>query len=227
MTVCFIVREDCTDQGVKHNETMNKRNKITTETRSERPTMVCTGTAFFISEHLLLTAGHTVGAKGTKVYGVEPGFEAQEINAYDVLKGINLEACRYTFEVVDRIFEQSQSDYLDLAILKIDSVHFPRPVSVDFMIQATEGTPVDVIGYPSNYNEHWIKGNHDQVTNVAVAFRDVLDLLPKWRVVASTGEIISVDENNIRYRLSTAPGMSGAVVLYAGKAIGTIEHQCG
>jgi V8-like Glu-specific endopeptidase len=207
----------------KDNDTNTQGN--TTGIVSEQPQkpVLCTGTAILISESLLLTAGHAVGGKGSKVYALPPGFEASLIDASSVWEGKNLDASRYTFEVVDRIFQPSGSDYIDLAVLKIDSVRFPHPVSLGYTGKPRQGKPIDVIGYPSNYSEKWIKNAHRQITDVQSSFQDVLGLLPKWRVVTSTGEIVSVDKNNIRYKVSTTPGMSGGAVLYEGKVIGTTE----
>src|SRR2546430_3378701 len=186
--------------------------------------MLCTGTAILIGKSLLLTAGHAVSGKGCRVYALPPGFEAPVIDSSSVWEGNNLEQSpRYTFEVVDRIFEASGSDYIDLAVLKIDSVCFPHPVTLDYTVKPHQGTPIDVIGYPSNYNEKWIKKAHEQIKDVQSSFQDVLGLLPKWRVVTSTGKVISVGKNNIRYNLSTTPGMSGGAVFFYGKGFGSDE----
>jgi V8-like Glu-specific endopeptidase len=213
------------DPHSKDNDTIMEGNTMGTVTcQQSHNTILSTGTAVLISKSLLLTAGHAVGKKGCKVYALPPGFEASLIDASSVWEGKNLPVCRYTFEVFDRIFQRIGSDYIDLAVLKIDSVGFPHPVSLGYNIKPRQGKPIDVIGYPSNYNEKWIKEAHGQITDVQSSFQDVLGLLPKWRVVTSTGEIISVDKNNIRYKLSTTPGMSGGAVLYEGKVIGTTEE---
>jgi hypothetical protein len=210
--------------GSRDNETRDTEGNASGIITSERPRIppLATGTAILISESLLLTAGHAVCGKGGEVYALSPGFEASLIDAASVWEGKNLDASRYTFEVIDRIFEPSASgsEYTDLAILKIDKVRFPHPVTLDFNIKPRQGKPIDVIGYPSNYDEKWIKKAHTQIMDVQSSFQDVLGLLPKWRVVISTGEIITVDKINIRYKLSTTPGMSGGAVVYEGKVIG-------
>jgi V8-like Glu-specific endopeptidase len=220
------VSEHHPDLHPKDSDTNTEGNTtgIITCEQPQKP-ILCTGTAILISKSFLLTAGHAVGGKGCKVYALPPGFEASLIDASSVWEGKNLDASRYTFEVVDRIFQRSGPDYIDLAVLKIDSVCFPHPVSLGYNVKPRQGKPIDVIGYPSNYNEKWIKKAHGQITDVQSSFQDVLGLLPKWKVVISTGEIISVDKNNIRYKLSTTPGMSGGAVLYEGKVIGTTQDK--
>lgn len=225
--VFYIVSEHQMDgPGPKDNKPRDTEGNTTGIITSERPRIppLATGTAILISESLLLTAGHVVCGKGGEVYALSPGFEAPVIDAASVWEGKNLDASRYTFEVIDRIFEPSSSgsEYIDLAILKIDKVRFPHPVTLDFNVKPRQGKPVDVIGYPSNYDEKWIKKAHAQITDVKSSFKDVLEFLPKWRVVTSTGEIISVDKINIRYKLSTTPGMSGGAVVYEGKVIGIL-----
>lgn len=219
--VFYIVSKHPADAHSKDDTGVTEGN--TTEIIAREPPqkpVLCTGTAILISESLLLTAGHAVNGKGCKVYALPPGFEASLIDASSLWEGKNLDVSRYTFEVVDRIFQPSGSDYIDLAVLKINSVCFPHPVTLDYNVKPRPGNPIDVIGYPSNYNEKWIKKAHAQISDVQSSFQDVLGLLPKWRVVTSTGEIISVDKNNIRYKLSTTPGMSGGAVLYEGNVIG-------
>ena len=85
-----------------------------------------------------------------------------------------------------------------------------------------KGVTVDLLGYPGRYDALYLK----RIQNCDVSVedeREVMELLPRWELIVSDGEVIDVGANTT-YKLSTIGGMSGGPVVMNGKAVGQFVH---
>ena len=158
-----------------------------------------------------------MGPKGSIVYGQPAGQDQVEMDPRKVWTG---HATRQGFKVLDKVHTKHGSSWLDIAILETtNDATFGYPVEIDFDVQLTLGDCVDTVGYPANYDELWIKEHHPTIPDASLAIQQAIIILPKWRLVVSSGNLISTG-NNPEYKLSTCGGMSGGPVVYKGKVIG-------
>ena len=106
----------------------------------------------------------------------------------------------------------------DIAILEVCGTYrAPKHLEVD-RTALSQNDFVDVIGYPGVYNESYVSSMHDKPVDGDI-LDDVMDLLPKSRLVITHGPVTSGGMMPT-YRLSTVRGMSGSPVMLTGKVVG-------
>lgn len=170
------------------------------------------GTAFFVSERIVLTAGHLLRHPNTKAIVVQlPGTTQAELYVEDLFSArsdtIECEVLENGYPNVDVCVLRAKDDYRASRYLTL------------MRTEISQGTALDVIGYPGDYTDRHIKKMHEGRIEGRQGVREVTDLFPKCELIVSHG---SADTGGHlpRYLLSTVPGMSGAPVLIDGKAIG-------
>ena len=109
----------------------------------------------------------------------------------------------------------------DLALLTVGTAcNGPRGIELSTQLPPP-GAVVDVIGYPGEPVQKWLKKKLGNINDLARTLETVNTLLPKMTLTISRGTINSCTVTNyITYNVSTVPGMSGSCLLYEGKVIG-------
>lgn len=184
------------------------------------PTPYQSGTAFFVSPTILLTAGHIVqDHKDTIVVEMPGTLEAE----YFPERLFQTSPRTGHTTVICKLLGTGYPD-ADISVLEVvgpfKSAHY---LSIEQHKFVTEADAVDVIGYPGMFTAKQVLHMHpseDLVDRHMV--RDVEALFPKRELVITHGSILF---GGIRpcYRLSTVVGMSGAPVVLNGKVVG--EHS--
>lgn len=180
------------------------------------------GTAFFIDQKHLITAGHNTFSKDgpIKLQIIKPGVSHVNYSKY-LNGGYDTIDCT----VVGSLYKQHGPAEKDIAILYAGSYS----VSVDHFVQLSNSVPqpgdyVDVIGYPGELNTAWMRRQDPQVNDIDESLKAVEKLLPKRTLTVTRGTVKSVGPT-VEYNLSTCPGMSGSCVLHKGKVIGIDPPQ--
>ena len=183
---------------------------------------VVSGTAFFVSATLLITAGHVAPKKGQLVLAERPGlFESEHPETLwerrDKLTTII--ECR----TVKTLYKgKKDKDGMDVSILDCSKSKYRATSWLQLnMTQPELEAKVDLIGYPSACNTWDLKKQY----KFDVTFDDlgeVQRMLPPGRLVVSHGEICKEGEY-VCYRLSSVKQMSGGPVIVNGKAVGRLN----
>jgi hypothetical protein len=173
------------------------------------------GTAFFISKHLLLTAGHnTIGVHGSiiDIRITAPGLA--QVYCWQVARGnIRTIKCK----VLGTIYKHDGDVSNDLAILDAGSYTATNYLSLSSTISPPNAT-VDVIGYPEDILHEWIRA-HEGLHSFRIRQEEAERLFQKGGLTVTRG-LTKVVGNTIRYNISSCPGMGGSCVLYKGSIIG-------
>ena len=193
-------------------ETTIRFNNGTTKTKS--------GTGFLVSEDLVLTAAHVV------VHG--SGTVMRIAITYEGLKIVDSDAARYDCELVEvmpRIYAENfdRHPMEDLAILRCLGHHSFLRLST---VTPSEGTDVQVIGYPGKIEKTWLKKRHgSEIIDLESAIKDARALLPRNKLNVTKGQITSIDHSSgcATHEASTVPGMSGGCLLYGDNVCGTLN----
>ena len=178
-------------------------------------TAAASATGFFISSRLLLTAGHFLEHgvdKSGAVFSNLPGIP-------QVGDPFHLIATNKSHKMALEIVEWDPA--MDIAILAVRGDYYSGP-NVDFSLTEdfTAGLVADVIGYPARYDKRWFQTQHGFAdSEVGAKFNQAMLMLPRGRLTVSSGIVEQTGTNPV-YRLSTAPGMSGAPVFHKGKVVG-------
>jgi V8-like Glu-specific endopeptidase len=173
------------------------------------------GTAFFVSDNLLITAGHnTVGVNGpiNRLAITYPGID--QIHPWHVSQK---EVPTINCKVVASIYKKNGPPSKDIAILDAGSFCAAKYVQLSSFIPPPK-TAVYVIGYPGDIKRGWVE-TQVGLNNLEEAHENATQLFPKGRLTVSCGEVVTTG-NIIEYAVSTCPGMSGACVVYNGMVIG-------
>jgi len=172
------------------------------------------GTAFFVSPTILITAAHIVPDGNRKIRAQHPGSTKAPLDPAQFIKSRSVNSFECTFKA-------SGTPNVDIAILEVRgtfrATHYLKPS--DFPLEKDD--LIDVVGYPGMYTEIYVTHNHHIPDLDADTVCDIFSLLPKFKLVISCGLVISGGIMP-RYRLSTVPGMSGAPVIRHGEAVGTV-----
>jgi hypothetical protein len=182
------------------------------------------GTGFYISGNLILTAAHVVKMMHpAHIWAGAPG-EANVI--YDTRRFLNEQCavkhrCKIVLDMSTGIHEA------DIAILQTDLVS--PSVTLDFTTPLDNGHAVDIIGYPSGYNALWLEKRHPDIQgDKNSAYVKALTLLPQNHLMVSAGIIVDDDDGtnpyNPSYKVTTAPGMSGGLVCIDGRVVGMLPN---
>jgi hypothetical protein len=173
------------------------------------------GTAFFVSENLLITAGHnTVGVNGpiSRIAITYPGID--QVHPWHVSQR---EVLTINCKVVATIYKRDGPTSKDIAILDAGSFCAPTYVPLSSSIP-TPKTAVYVIGYPGDITRGWIEAQVG-LRNLEDAHENATQLFPKGRLTVSCGEVMTAG-STIEYVASTCPGFSGVCVISNGMVIG-------
>jgi len=173
------------------------------------------GTAFFVSERHLLTAGHNTVGPGGKRYNIRithPGIE--RLNAWQVLhQKIPTINCK----VVGTPYDGKGRVSKDIAMLETDSF-----VAANYLRPSPTLPPlhmvVTIIGYPDEIKREWLE-TQKELSDVGRAKTESARLFKSGSLTASQGTIESTGDL-LSYHISTCPGMGGGCVLYKGSIIG-------
>jgi V8-like Glu-specific endopeptidase len=173
------------------------------------------GTAFFVSETRLLTAGHNIAGVNDRVTRISislPG--VPNVVATDMsLRKIPLVECK----VIGTMYRHDQQYSKDIAILDSGSFRNPDYVSLSAIIPPKEAV-VDVIGYPGKIRQEWIQAQWG-LKDITKGQQDAKKLLPAGSLLVTRGTVEDSEEI-MSYHISTCPGMGGSCVLYQGSVIG-------
>ena len=186
------------------------------------------GTAIWISESRLITAGHVVtGTRGAilrvrvslpGVSHVDPGHLAKkQIHSIECTPIKN-------FYKRNRAI-QDPPNPRDIAILDAGSYKAPSGrylSSIAGSIIPPPKSTIDVVGYPGYIKPDWIDA-HEGLNDSNKGQRDAESLLPRGHLTVTRGVAHESIGSVFRYNISTCPGMSGGCVLFNGKVIG--EHS--
>lgn len=175
------------------------------------------GTAFFISKHLLLTAGHNItGVHGSiiDIRITRPGLT--QVHSWQVARG-NVKTIKC--KVLGTIYKRDGEVSNDLAILDAGSYTATDYLSLSSIIPPTNAT-VDVIGYAGDILHEWIRA-HEGLQAVKTRQEEAECLFQKGSLTVTRGITKSVG-NIITYNISSCPGMGGSCVLYKGSIIGQV-----
>jgi hypothetical protein len=174
------------------------------------------GTAFFVSENLLLTAGHnTLGVHGvsSQIRITTPGLDLVQpwqVNQRKVPTII----CK----IAGTIYRRNGPSSNDIAILDSGTYRNSSYLSLSSAVPQIK-SKVDVIGYPGYIKHEWIEA-HVGVNDFDRGQKEAEKLLPKGRLTVTRGTLEHVGPT-IPYKASTCPGMSGSCVLYKGAVVGS------
>ena len=191
---------------------------VVEELRPNRRPRYHLATAFFVSETLLLTAGHNYADFDntcTQWWITEPGIS--QIDVDDVGNGkIPLHPCT----LVESLYPRGGKYWRDIAIFRSDSYKSRQYAPLDSAIPPANAI-IDIIGCPAEISDEWI-GTHSKLQNTRKGRMDVEKALPKGSLVFTRGivEASFPTMSTTEYRLSTCPGMSGSCVLYDGLVVG-------
>lgn len=172
-------------------------------------------TAFFINRKHLLTAGHCLYKKDCilkRVQLVEPGIS--HVDSTNLAQGNYLSIL---CEVVCNLYDEKDSYESDIALLHTGSFGWPNHMELSIDLPP-KGATVDIIGYTAKLDADWMR-TQGKLQDIDENLAAVEKLLPKRTLSISRG-MVEEAGNIVSYNLSTVPGMSGACVVYKGKAIG-------
>jgi len=180
---------------------------------------VASGTAFFISPTILLTAAHVVHDPRDKIIAEEPGklkatYFMEEV--FDEPRDEE-EGKRFECRLVETLFGSADVSVLEV-VGSYRSEHFIQ-ISQQPLPAECHGIIVDILGYPGVYSHRSVKNMHPSKHVSADLVHDVETLFPRRELVISHG-MIETGGDKPEYRVSTILGMSGGPVLVDGKVIG-------
>jgi V8-like Glu-specific endopeptidase len=175
-------------------------------------------TAFFIDRKHLLTAGHCLYKRNHSLKSVqliEPG-----ISHIDSTKLAQGNYFRIICEVASNLYNEKGSYENDIALLHTGSFSWPNYLELSTALPP-KGATVDIIGYPAELSSAWMR-TQGTLRDIDANLATVQKLLPKRTLSISRGTVEGAG-TVISYKLSTVPGMSGACVVYKGRAIGILQ----
>src|SRR5579859_6700328 len=111
------------------------------------------GTAFFVSPTILLTAGHVVPDKSVSVVAQLPGVQRTEIAVRNLFENDSAEV--ETF--ICRLVPDKQNYFADITILDCSQSSYRATEWLELeQVVLTHDVKVDVIGYPGEYSSNYL-----------------------------------------------------------------------
>jgi hypothetical protein len=172
------------------------------------------GTAFFISEKLLLTAGHNVyGSPNLKITG--PGIPHIK---YATVGSRRITAPTIDCKVVATLYKnQDGPSHHDIAILHAGTYNANSYLKLSSHLPPLP-SKVNVIGYPGTAAHNWLLC-HEGIADIDISRKATDEMFPAHRITITSGPVATAGKT-ISYKLSTIRGMSGGCVLYNGNVVG-------
>jgi len=178
------------------------------------------GTAFFIDEKHLITAGHNTSIKEIKDHPKKIQITYPGLTYVNYTQLTKRKISTIDCTLVASFYSKQGPPEKDIALLHAGSYNSADYVQLSSDLPNVSGNgpaQVDVIGYPGEHKSEWMQTQN--VADVDQSLGAVAILLPKRTLTVTHGSVKTVDKI-IGYDLSTCPGMSGSCVLYNGKVIG-------
>jgi V8-like Glu-specific endopeptidase len=181
------------------------------------------GTAFFVTEKHLLTAGHNIvaDAPGTVRISLRiayPGVKVYDAGTASTIRTLDCVPLKTLYTKGDK-----KNKSKDIAILKCEGLNGGPylPLSSDPL---PSNAVVDIIGYPSVGHHDCITRHQNDLNDSEASEASSKILLPTNTLVVTRGTVEKTDVDNglISYKVSTCHGMSGSCLLYEGKVYGNI-----
>ena len=173
------------------------------------------GTAFFVSDTKLLTAGHNIAGVYDRVTRISislpgaPRVPSREMS----LQKSHLIDCK----LVGTLYKRGGPYDKDIAILDSGSFRSADYVRLSSVIPPKDAL-VDIVGYPGEITREWIDVQWG-MKNPTKGAEDAKKLLPAGSLTVTRGKVEDSEET-MSYHISTSPGMGGSCVLYQGCVIG-------
>jgi V8-like Glu-specific endopeptidase len=184
------------------------------------------GTAVFIDDKHLLTAGHCFYDKSRRtdtikrIRVVYPGLPY--VNYSDLHSG---EIFTLDCTIIKNLFKGAPDlNEPDIALLHAGTGNGPLGTELSANVPKP-GAIVDVIGYPQEPVTAWFKKKLKNINDLDETIKTVRKLLPYRTLTISRGTIKTVGKGYITYNVSTVPGMSGSCLVYEGKVIGIFKFE--
>lgn len=176
------------------------------------------GSAFFVAENLLITAGHNiVGVSGrvTRIWITSPGREHVQRGQIAQRKLPTIDC-----KVVGTIYKRNGDHSKDIAILDSGSFRHSSYLPLSSLVPLANAE-VHVVGYPGEIRYEWIE-THSGLTSHLEGKEEAMRLLPNGRLTVTRGTT-EAGSDTLPYHISTCPGMGGSCVLYNGDVIGKTQ----
>ena len=173
------------------------------------------GTAFFVTPDILLTAGHVVPDRKRRVIVQKPGTREAALLVDDLFcenQGLETFECELL---------ESGAPNVDISVLRVKGEYkSPHFVSIATTVFRKNGS-VDLIGYPGTYSTEYVARMMRQTGANRSALVGVPSLFPHCKLIISYGKVAE-EGHRPTYHLSTVPGMSGSPIVLAGHVVGEI-----
>lgn len=171
------------------------------------------GTAFFVSPTILLTAGHMARDGNREIVAQLPGTQ-KAVLFVDNLFTKKLQVERFECDFIGTGWPD-----VDICILKVKADYRSSNYLHIEPKQLSPGNRVDVVGYPGHYSDRYVQKMHPAESVDRDAIEAFTGLFPRCELIVSHGTVES-SGNRPTYNLSTVVGMSGSPVMMSDKVIG-------
>jgi hypothetical protein len=180
------------------------------------------GTAFFVTEKHLLTAGHNIAADGPGTVRISLRIAYPGVKVYvadsSAIRTLDCVLLKTLYGKGDK-----KNNSKDIAILRCEGLNGGPylPLSSDHL---PSNTVVDIVGYPSVGHHNCIARLQKDLKDSEASEASSKVLLPTDTLVVTRGTVEKTDADSglISYKVSTCSGMSGSCLLYEGKVYGNI-----
>lgn len=174
------------------------------------------GTAFFVADTLLLTAGHNLISRNGTIERIGITYAGCKI----VDRESNSLDCKILYTLYNGPPDSLATD--DIAILECfghaTKIFLPLARTVGGLFP---GAVVDVIAYPGTIQEKWLEEYHqEKLDDYIASAKDARGMLQPKTLTVTRGPIVEIKDGLISYKLSTCRGMSGGCLIFQGEVYG-------
>ena len=189
--------------------------------RSRNPgrEIIESGTAFFVSEATLLTAGHFAQRRDSTFLIRKPGtFQAAFFVEDLFIEGAGIETIEC--ELVGGALQRG----VDICILRVKGDYRASHFLKLKRREIAPGETLDVIGYPGDYATRYLRRIYGSVRVARKEINDISGLFPKCELIVSHGKA-DTGGPMPTYLVSTVAGMSESPVIMSGEVIGNCLYK--